>query len=318
MRDGRFWGRVTVWAAILAVVAVPALAQQMVPTRYQVFFDFDKATITPEARKTLEAAAAEFKKTGVARIEAVGHTDTVGSKEYNLRLSERRAQAVKSELVRLGIPANVITTKGVGFAQLLVPTGPNVRELKNRRVEIYTPEPPKPVAAKPAAPAPAPAAAPPPPPPVKKWSVSLGPWYGFSLRESDTTFGDSNNHPTANLVGANLGVDYEVASGWLVGVDAAGYNTVGTSINDGWGGRFAFGAKHEWKLGQWRPYIGPSVGYYTGAGVQDGVFVGPKVGVRYDISDTMFAYAQIAYDNLFRNDFGQGVANTSIGAGFRF
>ncbi|MCU0837229.1 MAG: OmpA family protein [Rhodospirillales bacterium] len=314
MRSRRF-GQMTAIAAVLAAaVALPALAQQSDTKRFQVFFDWNQSVLTPEARQILNSAAAEFKKTGVARIDLVGHTDTTGPKDYNLRLSERRADAVKAELVRLGVPGGIITTKGVGFADLLVPTGPNVRELKNRRVEITAPVPPaKPVAA---APAPAPAAAPPPPP--KKWSVSLGPWYGYNFRESDRTFGDSNNHPSANLVGGKLGVDYEVAKGWLVGVDGTGFNTIGTSINDGWGGRFAFNVTHEFNTGRVRPYIGPSVGYYTGSGVQDGVFVGPKLGVKFDISDTLFAYGQIAYDNNFRNDFGQGVANTSIGAGYRF
>jgi len=311
MRKANTWRSLALGAALAIVMVPAAFAQQLAPTKFQVFFDWNQSVLTPEAKQVLTSAAAEFKKTGVVKIEAVGHTDTTGSKEYNLRLSQRRADTVKAELVRLGVPGNIIATRGVGFAELLVPTGPGVRELKNRRVEIYTPPAPKPVAA---APAPAPAAAPPPPPPApKKWEVSLGPWYGYSIRETDRDSGKQ-----ANLVGAQLGIDYAITPEWLVGITGAGYNTVGTSKSDGWGGRGTFGITHQWNLGQWHPYIGPSVGYYLGSGVQDGLFVGPKIGVKYDISSNLFAYGQIAYDSLFRNDFGQGVANTSIGAGYRF
>lgn len=312
MREMRIFQRLALGLAILVLAAMPVMAQQMAPTRFQVFFDWDQYVLTPEAKKTLEAAAAEFKKTGVTQIEAVGHTDTTGSKEYNLRLSERRAQSVKAELVRLGIPAGVITTKGVGFSQLLVPTGPGVRELKNRRVEIYTVTPPaKPIAAAPA-PAPAPVA-PPPPPAPKKWSATLGPWYGYSLKENDR-----NSDLTANLVGAQATINYAIAPEWLVGIDVAGFNTIGTSVNDGWGGRFGAQFAHVWNLGKWHPYIGPTVGYIAGAGVQDGGFAGPRVGVKYDVSDAAFLYAQVGYDKLFRNDFGRGVINGGIGGGIRF
>jgi outer membrane protein OmpA-like peptidoglycan-associated protein len=51
-------------------------------------------------------------------------------------LSIRRANAVKAELIRNGVPANIITAQGFGQTNLLVPTGPGVREPQNRRVEI--------------------------------------------------------------------------------------------------------------------------------------------------------------------------------------
>jgi len=92
--------------------------------------------ITPEARQIITNVAEDFKKTGFSRIIAVGHTDTSGSAAYNMRLSVRRADAVKAELVRLGVPAGTITTIGRGQEDLLVPTPDNVREPKNRRVEI--------------------------------------------------------------------------------------------------------------------------------------------------------------------------------------
>ncbi len=65
-----------------------------------------------------------------------GYTDTSGSPRYNMGLSVRRANAVAAELVRDGVPKNVIAIRGFGETHLLVPTGPGVREPQNRRVEI--------------------------------------------------------------------------------------------------------------------------------------------------------------------------------------
>ena len=166
-------------------------AAQAEAAKYLVFFDWDKATLTPEARRIIASAADEYKKTGSTRIVATGHTDLSGSPQYNLRLSERRADAVKAELVRLGVPATVITTIGKGEEDPLVPTKDGVREAQNRRVEIVIPRPPKPVEApKPVAAAPPPPP-PPPPPPAPKWAATLGPWYGYNIKEKDKGGGEN-------------------------------------------------------------------------------------------------------------------------------
>lgn len=112
----------------------PALAAE--PTNYLVFFDFDKSDIKAEARTILQTAANAFKSGNRTRITATGHADRAGPDAYNQRLSERRAAAVKAELVKLGVPADVITTLGKGEASPLVPTADGVREPQNRRVEI--------------------------------------------------------------------------------------------------------------------------------------------------------------------------------------
>jgi outer membrane protein OmpA-like peptidoglycan-associated protein len=101
-----------------------------------VFFDFDKSNLTPEAREVVASAVNTAKTTGTARITVTGHTDTVGSQRYNQRLSERRAQSVKAEMVRLGMNGPEITTIGKSFNEPLVPTGPGVREPQNRRAMI--------------------------------------------------------------------------------------------------------------------------------------------------------------------------------------
>ena len=118
-----------------APAAAPAPAVQ--PARsYLVFFDWDKATLTDRARQIIREAAENSTRVQYTRIEVNGYTDTSGTPQYNQRLSVRRAQSVAAELVRDGVPRNAISIQGFGETHLLVPTGPNVREPQNRRVEI--------------------------------------------------------------------------------------------------------------------------------------------------------------------------------------
>jgi outer membrane protein OmpA-like peptidoglycan-associated protein len=102
-----------------------------------VFFDFNRADLTPDARAVLDRVA---ERIGPARVIVGGHTDTSGSSAYNQRLSERRAQAVKRYLVHKGIPAKRIRTKAFGENGLLIETGDGVREPQNRRATIQVPE----------------------------------------------------------------------------------------------------------------------------------------------------------------------------------
>jgi outer membrane protein OmpA-like peptidoglycan-associated protein len=115
----------------------PEAAPAPAPARsYLVFFDWDKATLTDRARAIIKEAADNSTHVQYTRIDVNGYTDTSGTPRYNQGLSIRRAQAVAGELVRDGVPQNAITAQGFGDTHLLVPTGPNVREPQNRRVEI--------------------------------------------------------------------------------------------------------------------------------------------------------------------------------------
>jgi len=107
-------------ATAAAAAAAPAPAVQ--PARsYLVFFDWDKATLTDRARQIIKEAADNSTHVQYTRINVNGYTDTSGTPQYNMGLSIRRADTVKSELVRDGVPATAITTQGFGETHLLCP-----------------------------------------------------------------------------------------------------------------------------------------------------------------------------------------------------
>jgi len=116
---------------------VTAAPPQPAPSRtYLVFFDWDRADLTDQARRIIHEAAANVARVQVTRIEVNGYTDLSGTAAYNQKLSVRRAEAVAAELVRDGVPRSEIMARGFGESNPLVPTAKGVREPQNRRVEI--------------------------------------------------------------------------------------------------------------------------------------------------------------------------------------
>jgi OOP family OmpA-OmpF porin len=109
---------------------------------YLVFFDWDKSVLTSRAREIVAQAAQASTHVQTTRIEVNGYTDTSSihggarGARYNQGLSVRRAQSVKAELIRDGVPGSAIDIHGYGESHPLVATGPNTREPQNRRVEI--------------------------------------------------------------------------------------------------------------------------------------------------------------------------------------
>ncbi len=103
---------------------------------YLVFFDWDRADLTERARQIVAEAAQASQHTQTTRIEVNGYTDLSGTAAYNLKLSVRRARSVEAELVRDGVPQNIIEIHGYGESDPLVPTANGVREPQNRRVQI--------------------------------------------------------------------------------------------------------------------------------------------------------------------------------------
>ena len=117
------------------VVAAPP-APPPVARTYLVFFDWDRADLTDRARQIIAEAAQATTRTQVTRIEVAGHADRSGSPAYNQGLSQRRAQTVAAELVRLGVQREAISVQAFGEGRPLVATADGVREMQNRRVEI--------------------------------------------------------------------------------------------------------------------------------------------------------------------------------------
>jgi hypothetical protein len=114
----------------------PAPPPPAPPKQFVVYFEFDKSNLTPDGAKVVQDAANAYKQTGSARVAITGYTDLSGTQKYNLGLSKRRADTVHAELVRDGVPDNVIAEAWRGKENPAVPTADGVREPRNRRVEI--------------------------------------------------------------------------------------------------------------------------------------------------------------------------------------
>ena len=100
------------------------------------FFDWDKDEITPQAAAILDNAAAAYMQTGSANVVLAGNADKSGSDQYNVGLSQRRADNVKSYLAGRGVPESMMSTEAYGESRPLVETADGVREPQNRNVQI--------------------------------------------------------------------------------------------------------------------------------------------------------------------------------------
>jgi OOP family OmpA-OmpF porin len=117
-----------------APVAAPKPAGEKITVAADALFDFDKAVLRPEGKAKLDELVA---KAGAIKLEVilvVGHTDRIGSAAYNMKLSERRAAAVKTYLVSKGIEANRVYTEGKGLTQPV--TGDKCKNTKPRKALI--------------------------------------------------------------------------------------------------------------------------------------------------------------------------------------
>ncbi|MEO5937708.1 MAG: OmpA family protein, partial [Sphingomonas sp.] len=106
------------------------------PGPFIVFFEWDKSDITPEAASILDNAISQYANCGNAQVMLAGHADRSGSAQYNVGLSQRRADAVKAYMVAHSIPDAVVTEQAFGESRPRVETADGVREVQNRRVEI--------------------------------------------------------------------------------------------------------------------------------------------------------------------------------------
>jgi len=106
------------------------------PKSFLLYFLEGKDELTPESQVELDGVLAELRDSGALDVQVIGHTDRLANDEYNDRLSLQRAERVREELIRMGIPKSRIMTAGRGEREPLVPTDDGVAEPRNRRVEI--------------------------------------------------------------------------------------------------------------------------------------------------------------------------------------
>ena len=99
----------------------------------RVFFAFDRSDITPESQQILERQADWLRRYPNVTVTIEGHCDERGTREYNLALGERRAQAVKNVLVALGIPASRLSTISYGKERPAVVGSSEEAYAQNRR-----------------------------------------------------------------------------------------------------------------------------------------------------------------------------------------
>lgn len=117
-----------------APAPVPAAAPA--PVMAGVNFDFDRAIIRQEDFAKLDQDVSTLKKWGDMKVEVAGHTDYIGTDEYNMGLSVRRADAVRMYLIDKGIAADRLTVKGYGESQPIADNTTEAGRFRNRRVEL--------------------------------------------------------------------------------------------------------------------------------------------------------------------------------------
>ncbi len=292
-----------------------AVSGQAEPGSFLVYFAFNKATLDASARQVVAEAADEYKRTGAAQVAVSGYADKAGRPAYNQALSERRAEAVRRELERLGVPSSAVQVAAEGENDPAVPTPDGVPEARNRRVVIAMPQatPPQ---------APAAVAAETPPSPVgaapaahgaerpKRFVFSLGPIYGHNFREQDRGTKD-------DFGGAEITLSALPGLGALALKQDILY-AFNTS-DEGLAGRSVLSLGFAPDLGFLRPHLAVNVGGVYGKGVQAGFVAGPELDLDLNLTRTLTLRPRIAYDFQLRDpSWDEGILWTGLDLGIRF
>jgi len=123
-------------AAAKPAAAQPKVTQTKITLQADTLYDFDKATLKPEGKATLDKVAADLGKIRLEVIIAVGNTDSVGSDAYNQALGQRRAQSVKAYLISKGVDGGRIYTESKGKSNPVATNATAEGRSKNRRTDI--------------------------------------------------------------------------------------------------------------------------------------------------------------------------------------
>ena len=138
------WGIAFAALALLTACEQEQALQSGDPNYSMVFFATDSVTLNKRAQDTLTAAVKEptppvraaLQLKSKAKICVTGHSDRVGPDSINVKVAQRRADAVAKYLVGLGVPDQRIVTASMGSSKPLVVTPPGTPEISNRRVEV--------------------------------------------------------------------------------------------------------------------------------------------------------------------------------------
>jgi outer membrane protein OmpA-like peptidoglycan-associated protein len=123
-------------AEVAAIAGAALQALPAPPLRFILYFEHDTADLTRASRALMPKVLQAIRDRGPVDISVVGHTDTVGDRPYNDRLSLRRAKAVAALLVASGVDPRILEIASHGKDNPLIPTGDQVPEPRNRRVEV--------------------------------------------------------------------------------------------------------------------------------------------------------------------------------------
>lgn len=116
-------------------------ARGLVLTLKDILFEFDKAELKAGYNSAIDQLADFLNEYPERSIAIEGFTDSIGSENYNMRLSERRAETVKMALVTSGVASNRIATEGMGEAKPVASNDTNAGRQQNRRVEVILEKP---------------------------------------------------------------------------------------------------------------------------------------------------------------------------------
>ena len=120
----------------LEPIQVVAIQENAKITLNNIFFDFDKSTLKPESFSELNRMVTLMNEKATLQVEIAGHTDPIGTEEYNMGLSERRARSVGKYLIEKGVEKGRITIVFFGESKLIDESNTGTGNAKNRRVEF--------------------------------------------------------------------------------------------------------------------------------------------------------------------------------------
>jgi outer membrane protein OmpA-like peptidoglycan-associated protein len=120
------------------IFASAVAARPELPRHFRLYFLLDSDQLVPDSEAEYRKFFEEVKRRKVFEVEVIGHTDTLGPKDNNQRLSLQRAMAIRDRLIKdgLDVAAGKIAVAGRGQLDLFVPTKDQAAEPRNRRVEI--------------------------------------------------------------------------------------------------------------------------------------------------------------------------------------